>query len=131
MLALRRLSPVLALLLICVIGVVSGCSNNKSTAPAAGASGPTLGFTFPATGSSNSFTFTQAGNWNYRCIPHAAGGMVGVVIVDAVAGADSQLVNVGPFSGFGFQPDTARIKLGGTVRWVNVSSFTNHTVTRP
>lgn len=127
----RSTSIVAALFaLACVAMLAGGCSKKSSSAPAGGSGGPALGFTFPATGVSNQFTFTTVGSWDYHCIPHQASGMTGTVIV-ATAGADSALVQVGGGSGFQFVPASVTIKQGGYVRWVNVSSFTNHTVTRP
>jgi plastocyanin len=78
-------------------------------------------------GQSAAVTFPNAGTFGYHCIPHQSMGMVGTVQVDA-AGADSQLVQIG-LTGLSFSPATAHIKPNGYVRWVNVSSFTIHTVT--
>ncbi len=118
--------------LACFALLTSGCSSNdkKTTAPPA-VTGPTFSFTFPVTGVSHQQTFTDVGVWGYRCLPHEGGGMVGGVKVITGGSPDSALVSVGPFGGFGFDPDTVTIHVGGYVRWVNVSGLTNHTVTRP
>lgn len=127
-------TPRLALIvtaLCCVVLLASGCAKDKKTTAPAGVTGPTFSFTFPATGSSNKQTFTDVGVWGYKCIPHEAGGMVGAVKVIAGGPVDSAVVTVGPFGGFGYDPDTVTVHVGGYVRWVNVSAFTTHTVTRP
>lgn len=117
--------------LACVAVLAVGCSSKSSSAPSGSSSGPALGFSFPATGVSHQFQFTTVGSWAYHCIPHQASGMTGTVIVDASSVVDSVLVQVGGGSGFQFVPASVTIKQNGFVRWVNVSSFTNHTVTRP
>ncbi len=113
--------------------VVVACS--KSTSPTygggGGGTGPTFDLHFPATGSSQSFTFADAGSWGYHCTPHGSCcGMTGTVVVSAGASADSDTVSVGS-GGLNFVPATVTIKPGGHVRWVNVSALTIHTVTRP
>jgi plastocyanin len=55
-------------------------------------------------------------------------GMVGTVQVDAT-GLDSALVQIGAGNGLTFSPATAHIKPGASVRWVNASNLTIHTVT--
>ena len=111
---------------------LAGCSEDKSTTAPPVVTGPTFNYTFPQTGTSHSRVFTEVGSWDYRCTPHAGGGMTGTVIVDAASTVDSLTnpVQVGPGNSFTFQPATVTIRPGGTVRWVNVSSATNHTVTR-
>lgn len=90
----------------------------------------TLAFTFPAQGASRLHTFTEAGVFDYRCIPHGGSGMTGRVTVDAGSANDSVVVNVGQ-GGLFFVPSSVTIKVGGYVRWVNASTMTNHTVTYP
>jgi plastocyanin len=124
--------------LACVAWLGGGCSS-KSTSPAATVSGPTLAFTFPATGTdlahpgtSHQFQFTTAGTWDYHCITHATSfNMVGTVIVDPSSVVDSATVAVGAGTGFQFAPQVVTIKPNGFVRWANVSSIGTHTVTRP
>lgn len=103
--------------------------------PGGGGVDPTFDLSFPAANASASYTFTKAGTWNYRCIPHESAGMTGTVIVSAGAAADSDTVAVGRNASYGpapaFKPSTVTIKVGGTVRWVNRSTMTIHTVTRP
>jgi len=57
--------------------------------------------------------------------------MEGTVVVDANSGADSAVVTVGAGDAPTFTPATVVIKPGGYVRWINASTLTNHTVTRP
>ena len=121
----------LALAVLVVVALAESCSKKSSTAPNQMVTGPTFNFTFPQTGTSHEFMFPDAGSWDYRCIPHSP-GMSGTVIVSP-GSADSVLagpVQVGA-GGNNFSPATVTIRPGGTVRWVNVSSATNHTVTRP
>jgi plastocyanin len=117
--------------LLC-IAAVTGCSGagGYSTAPVGGGSngGGNLFNLGPfAIGQSAQLTFSNAGTFPYHCITHRSVGMVGTVQVDA-SGADSVLVQIGA-SGDRFTPALAHVHAGGHVRWVNVSSMTNHTVT--
>jgi plastocyanin len=117
------------------------CSKAKNPASPGGGGGgggggspPTFNMSFPATGTSQKFTFDTPGTWDYHCIPHAP-GMAGTVVVSAAATLDSDTVAVGRNSSYvqalSFKPSTVTIKPGGYVRWVNRSSMTSHTVTRP
>ena len=134
----RRRNQALVLTTMLALLVIAACGKSSSpTAPYGGGGGGGGGggtgggtvFSFGpfAQGQSASFTFPTAGTFGYHCIPHQAMGMVGTVQVDA-AGTDSALVAIGA-SGFSFEPQTAHIKAGGHVRWVNASTLTNHTVT--
>jgi VCBS repeat-containing protein len=123
--ALIVLGSLVSFALVVIIGCGGGSS--KSTGP--GASGPSFDFTFPATGVSHEFTFNDAGTWDYHCRNH--GGMIGAVTVSSGSAVDSVVVTVGPGNTQTFSPTPATIKVGGKVRWVNGSSMTNHTVTRP
>lgn len=69
------------------------------------------------------YTFTSAGSFNYRCIPHP--GMVGVVNVSA-AGQDSPVVTA---ANMVFAPETVHVRTGSYVKWWNTQGV--HTVTRP
>ena len=135
---MHRAAVTLALVL--AAGAASGCSSGGSPmAPvAAGGGGGGMGggggsggmsFSFGPFGAQQSaqLTFPNAGTFGYHCIAHQAMGMVGSVAVDA-AGSDSAVVQIG-LSGLSFSPSSAHIKPGGYVRWINVSSLTNHTVT--
>jgi len=116
--------------LLLVAGLaLAGCSGKDSSSPPV-VSGPTFNFTFPATGASHQFTFTDVGDWNYACTPHGSVGMRGVVRVANAFASDSALVQVGAAGAFAYAPDTVLIHPGGHVRWVNVSGTLNHTVTR-
>jgi plastocyanin len=112
---------------VAIVGCGGGGSKSTSPAP----TGPSFNFTFPATGVSHAFTFTDAGTWDYRCTPHQGSGMTGTVTVSAGSMVDSVLVTVGPGDALTFSPSAATIKVGGTIRWVNGSTMPNHTVTRP
>lgn len=117
--------------------LVSGCSSKDSSSPAPAAGGPALSFSFPVAGtptvvgSQHIATFNEAGSWGYYCIPHQSSGMTGTVVVSSSSSNDSAYVQVGASGGLSFFPQTVTIKVGGTVRWANVSAMTNHTVTRP
>ena len=132
-----------ALVFLAAIG--SGCSSSSTntTAPVP-VPGPNFNYAFPGTGTSltspgtsnkRPFTITEVGSWDYRCQAHATSGMTGTVVVDTMSTNDSQVVSVGapgPNPGnLNFVPKTVTIKPGGYVRWVNVSSMTTHTVSRP
>ena len=132
--------PLVVPVLCVALGVAAGigaCSSSNSgsgypTAPPA--SGPSFNLGFPAKGSSQSFTFVDAGSWDYHCAPHQLMGMTGTVIVSAGATADSDTVAVG-VDGSGvehmvFTPSSVTIKPNGHVRWVNRSTSPVHTVTR-
>jgi plastocyanin len=136
----RRSLVLAALSAFLVTGILAG-SCSKSTSPygsGGGGSpapgGPSFNLGFPATGASAQVTFTDAGTWPYHCAPHQGLGMTGTVVVNA-SGADSDTVAVGVnavgAAAFVFTPATVTIKPGGHVRWINRSSMTNHTVTRP
>lgn len=132
--SLRRGAIPLALTVLALVAVAAGCSSKSSTgANNPPVTGPTWSFTFPQTGTSNQLVFTDVGTWNYHCIAHGSLGMTGTVIVDPAGPVDSAVVQVGPGNALSFSPATVTIKPGPThyVRWVNVSSFTNHTSTRP
>lgn len=133
----RRL--VLSIVSVLAAFTVITCSKAKNPASPGGGGGgggtpPTFSFSFPATGTSQKFTFDTPGTWDYHCIPHAP-GMSGTVVVSASATLDSDTVAVGRDASFNpalsFKPSTVTIKPGGSVRWVNRSSMTSHTVTRP
>lgn len=133
---LRSTLSIVALLIL--TAYASGCSKNNGTAPMGNTGGPAIDFTFPATGTSlanpgtsHQFQFTTEGTWAYHCIPHASSGMTGTVVVSAAAPADSAVVQVGAGDALAFSPSSVTIKPNGFVRWVNVSSMTIHTVTRP
>lgn len=126
----RSLRFALLLLLAATVAALSGCSNDDSTTSPPVATGPNFDLRFPATGTSQQVSFITVGSWAYRCVPHAGGGMTGTVNVEAAAPNDSAVVQVGPGDALSFSPATVTIKPGGYVRWVNVSSMTNHTVTR-
>jgi plastocyanin len=131
---LVRALPGLALSLALFAAFVAGCSSSDNgAAPTPPVTGPTFSFAFLATGTSNFRVFPvgEEGTWSYHCIPHGSSGMVGTVIVDAASAVDSALVQVGAGNALVFNPVSVTIKPGGRVRWVNVSSMTNHTVTRP
>lgn len=93
--------------------------------------GPSFDLHFPATNASQTFVFNDAGTWDYHCTPHGSQGMTGSVVVNASSANDSMLVSVGPSNTLTFSPASVTIKPGGVVRWVNVSTMTIHTVTRP
>jgi len=130
-----------ALALIAAIGAGCSSSSTNSTAPAP-VPGPNFSFAFPTAGSvatpgtSNRrfFTKNEVGSWSYRCIPHGGSGMTGTINVVAGSPTDSAFIRVG-FNGTSealqFNPSVVTIDTGGYVRWANVSSMTNHTVTRP
>lgn len=128
---IARSLPLGLLLLAIAALVIAGCGGGSSKSTSPGGGGPTFDMHFPATGSSQQFTFTTAGTWAYHCTPHQGSGMTGTVVVDMSAGSDSALVQVGPSNTLTFSPSSVSIKPNGHVRWVNASSMTNHTVTRP
>ncbi len=125
----RLLLAVLAVLAFVGLAVFAGCGSSKSTNPAG--VGPVFDLRFPDQNASQRFDFSTAGSWDYHCIVHQAQGMEGTVVVDANSGADSAVVTVGAGNALTFTPATVVIKPGGYVRWINASTMTNHTVTRP
>ena len=122
-----------------VIGACSkGGGGYGTTYPAPGGGGTTsFNLAFPATGASQSYTFTTAGSFLYHCVPHGTGSgtMKGTVVVSAGATADSDTVAVGIDASnapaLAFKPSSVTIKPGGHVRWINRSSMVNHTMTYP
>ena len=110
----------------------AGCSSKSTGAPPVTTTGPTFNFTFPANGVSHQLQFTDVGTWGYRCLTHGGAPyyMTGTVVVDGASVVDSALVQVGAGSGFQFVPSSVTIKPNGFVRWVNMTSATNHTATR-
>ena len=132
----RRALLVLGSLFTFALIVIVGCGGDDGpTNPGGGGGGggPTLNFTFPATGVSHSQMFMDVGTWAYHCTPHGTQttGMHGQVIVDAGSAIDSALVEVGQGNTLTFNPTSVTVKVHGIVRWVNASTMTNHTVTRP
>jgi plastocyanin len=128
-----RAGWILALALV-FIALAGGACYNSPTSPYGGGGGGGGGggtaFNLGPfrLGQSVTFTFANAGTFGYHCIPHRNMGMTGTVQVDA-SGADSLVVQIGPGNGFSFSPESAHIKPGGYVRWVNASNLTIHTVT--
>ena len=126
-----------ALVLVAAIGAGCSSSSNNSVAPQP-LPGPNFSFAFPTAGSvavpgtSNKQVFTAAdtGSWSYRCNAHVSSGMTGTINVVAGPPVDSALVQVGAGNALVFSPSTVTIHAGGYVRWINVSTMTNHTVTR-
>ncbi|MBI1796202.1 MAG: hypothetical protein HYR74_04030 [Candidatus Eisenbacteria bacterium] len=123
----RLLVPALGLLLAGVFVIAISCS--KSTSPAGGGGGGALELNSGTlvNGASYSHVFANAAVYGYHCQIHGT-GMAGSVTV-AGGGADSMLVSVGPGGTLSYSPNAVTIKPGGTVRWINVSGGTNHTVT--
>lgn len=120
-----------------VVLLTAGCSSKDGSSPAPVAGGPALNLSFPGAGTptvvgtQHVVTFTEAGSWGYYCVPHQSGGMTGTVVVSAGSSNDSAYVQVGGGGGLSFVPNSVTIKVGGTVRFANVSAMTIHTVTRP
>ncbi len=110
--------------------LILGCGSSGGGGPTTPGGGLTIAFSFPAQGASRTQVFADAGTYDYRCSPHGGSGMTGRVSVAAASMVDSALVNVGS-GGLLFNPSVVTIKPGGSVRWVNVSGLTNHTVTYP
>ena len=113
--------------ILCAAALFAGCGKD-STSPTVVVPGPRFNFTFLLTGESHSFQFNDVGSWDYACTPHGQHGMTGTIIV-AAGGVDS-LVHVGPSNSLSFSPQVATIAPGATVRWVNDSPRSDHTVTR-
>jgi len=130
----RRAQALVAIALVGLLGAAACSKSSSPTSPYGGGGGgggggaPVLSLGPFGLSQSAKVVFANAGTFGYHCIPHQSMGMVGTVQVDA-AGADSQLVQIGPTGLLSFNPATAHIKPNGYVRWVNVSSFTIHTVT--
>ena len=126
-------SPVIVLASLLVVLGTAGCSKNGTPTSLYGGAGGGGGANGPlhlgpfAVGQSMTFTFPSAGTFGYHCIPHQSMGMVGTVQVDA-GGADSMVVRIAA-TGLTFTPSSAHIKPNGSIRWVNASSSTVHTVT--
>lgn len=119
------------------LSLTAGCSSKDSSSPAPVAGGPAFNLSFPGAGNTTTVgtqhivTFTEAGSWGYYCVPHQGSGMTGTVVVSAGSSNDSAFVQVGAGGGLVYSPASVTIKVGGTVRFANVSGMTNHTVTRP
>ena len=139
--SVRRKAPLVARLAL-VAGTLAaltsgGCSKDNGTGPTGSTGGHSLSFTFLGAavgvtpGTSHEFVFTTVGSWNYHCIPHASSGMTGTIVVSASSMVDSAVVQVGPSDALVFSPASVTIKQNGKIRWVNMSSMTIHTVTRP
>jgi hypothetical protein len=129
----RRLARLLPYALSAAIAflLVSCGKDGEPVSPGGGSTGSTppapFNFSFPQTGHSEQLAFPNAGVFGYHCRQHGGSGMTGGVTVNAV-GLDSIVVSVGQ-GGNMFSPSAVTIKPGGTVRWVNVSSRSDHTVT--
>jgi plastocyanin len=80
---------------------------------------------------SKTYTFNTPGDWGYFCLKHGTQGMTGTVHVRESSLRDSALVQVGALpTEQRYAPDTVTVKVGGKVRWVNVSTDPDHTATR-
>ena len=126
----RILRAAFALVFAAAVAALPGCSEESSSTSPQVPSGPNFNFSFPATGTSHTLAFITVGSWTYRCLPHQGSGMTGTVVVSPTSNNDSVLVFVGSGDSLVFRPNLVDIKSGGSVRWLNVSSMTNHTVTR-
>ncbi len=128
----HRFRPAIALALLAVVALASGCGSKKSspTAPGPAGGGPSFDFSFASVGTSHAITFPNEGHFGYHCAPHRTSGMTGAVHVTSGA-PDSATVEVGPNGTTTFSPATVAIRPGGTVRWVRpgTSSLGNHTAT--
>ena len=128
---LRSAFLVFGFFLAIAAGIASCGSSTSPSGGGGAATGPNFDFGFPATSVSHAFTFADTGSWAYQCSPHGnCCGMTGTVVVTSTASAESALVSVGNSDQLSFSPQSVSIKPGGVVRWVNVSTFGNHTVTR-
>ncbi|HTR96297.1 MAG TPA: hypothetical protein VMH61_00200 [Candidatus Acidoferrales bacterium] len=137
---MRNRLLIVVLLALAAVAITTCSKSTSSTNPyggggGGGGGGPSFNLTFPATNTSQEFTFSDSGSWGYRCAVHGSLGMTGTVDVTVTAAAESAVVGVGVNSSnapaLSYNPPTVSIKPGGYVRWVNLSSMTNHTVTRP
>jgi len=117
---------VLVALLLASCGSNGGPSSPTGGSPVATPPAP-FSFAFPQTGHSEQLAFPNPGVFGYHCSKHGAMGMTGAVTVDSL-GLDSVVVGVGQ-GGNVYSPAAVTIKPGGTVRWVNVSTRIDHTVT--
>jgi plastocyanin len=126
---LRLAAPVILIAAIAWIG----CSNSNSPSAPVGGGGGSTGPNFNSSiiqpGSSFSFTFPDSGTFGYRCGVHPAVMFGNRIIVTATSSVDSIVVNIVGTSTPGFSPSAATIKIGGTIRWVNVHSVP-HSVER-
>ena len=121
----------LALLVAIALPLASCGAGDHPVAPggggAVGAPPAPFNFSFPSTGHSVQLAFPVTGTFGYHCAKHGTMGMRGAVLVDST-GLDSVVVGVGQ-SGNAYSPAAVTIRPGGVVRWVNVSTRTDHTVT--
>jgi len=130
----KNFVPSLVLIAFALAGSASCGKNPTSYGGGAGSGGgggsSTATFNFGpfAAGQSVTRQFTASGSTGYHCTPHRSSGMVGTVNV-AATGDDSAVVQVGAGNSLTFSPATVNIKTNATVRWVNVSNSTMHTVT--
>lgn len=118
-------------LLVALSLALASCGSKDKPVSPGGGGGPTppapFNFSFPRTGHSVQLAFPNAGVFGYRCTQHSGSGMTGGVTVNS-SGLDSVVVGVGQ-GGLFFNPAAVTIKPGGNVRWVNVSTRSDHTVT--
>ena len=131
---LARAIPALVLVAAIGAGCSSGSSNTTAPTPVPG---PNFSYAFPTAGTvavpgtSNKLIFNDVGVWNYHCNAHGSSGMTGTVTVLAGGPVDSALVQVGAGNALVFSPNAVTIHAGGYVRWINVSTLTNHSASRP
>lgn len=127
----RRSALLPALALLTVVALVPSCGGKDATSPPPPPTGPTFNFTYSGAGGSNSFTFTEAGDWAYRCTFHSTLGMTGTIFVRESSTRTSATVTVAPGNALVFSPDTVTIKTGGTITWTSGAVTVAHTATRP
>ncbi len=127
----RRFAAWSRLFLIALALSSPACRGKSSTEPPGTTTETKFNFTFPGVGATHTFTFMQAGDWAYHCSTHQVDGMTGTIFVRASSTRMTANVTVGPGTSTLFVPDTATIGINGVVTWLNPTSATNHTVTRP
>lgn len=118
---IHRFRMAAAVLLVAMPLALVSCSDD-SDGPSAPATPKELNSPTLQQGGSFAHTFAAAGTFPYHCTIHS--GMAGSVTV-AAAGPDSAVVTI---IGSAFAPQSATVKTGGYVRWVN-NDGVPHTVT--
>lgn len=124
-----------ASILAAAVVLVLAC-NSKDDSPTSpggggggGGGGPNFNSPILQSGGSFSFTFADSGAFGYRCGLHPGIMFGNSVTVTATSSVDSVVVNIVGTSTPGFSPSAATIKIGGTIRWVNVHNVP-HSVER-
>lgn len=125
----RRLPGFLAIASLMLAMSTLSCAKDMTTKPPSSAKELDSPYLLGATTGSQNYihTFTNTGTYPYHCRLHStAQHREGGAVFVTDQGPESVFVSI--FEGK-FRPDSARVRVNGSVRWQNFDDGTHHTVT--